>query len=685
VGVDERDGPPGGSLDWDWGSQLPEDRAQVARSRLPAGSRLGPYTVVDLLGQGAMGAVYRASAPGGRQVAVKVIAARLSEEARQRLRREGQLTAALRHPGVVRVHEAGEADGLPFLAYELIEGARTLDQAWEGANRRQRVAWLRDAARALGHAHAQGVVHRDVKPGNVLVDSSGRLRVTDFGLALGADVHRLTQTGALVGTPVYMAPECVTGEASREQPTADVWSLGVILYQALTDRLPFPGETMVELAAQIVGGDLESPRAHVPDLPRELERVVLRALAQEPEDRYADGEALAAALDGWLEPAQASRSPAVLAAGALVTAVALGVAAAAATSASRLVAPSPASVSPAAPVTSVSPESARGDLAVAASDLSQEFVELRRNEGRNDDCSVAFLGRDRLIVRNGAEVGLLDLRARRLAGRWGGMSALRLLATLPDESGCLVASSRRIWQVQWDQAAPLLWEERASGRNEALAVARDAGGRWLLATGGTEAVRVRALRAGWPLQHGETVFERALVTEESVTAVGFDPAAREVWTCVHAPNELWRHRLADGVAREAMFLGGRPAFGAWSPASESIAVGMLGGGLLRIAPAGVRALDDDTTNSLGVARAHVGSIRGLCYAPDGRRLYSLGRQEATSTLKVWRLEPSVELIGRRELGKAADHLALSPDGAHVAVAFDDGTFEVSRAEALLSR
>src|SRR5688572_26516276 len=183
-----------------------------------------------------MGLVLRArDRVSGREVALKVSLCAGDGERSERFAREGQLTAALDHPGIVRVHDSGVADGRPFLVYELVEAARTLEQAWEGLDRDGRVRLVLEVARAVGHAHGRGVIHRDLKPENILVDRDGRARVTDFGLAAALDLDRLTHTGVLLGTPLYMAPEQVAGLADAlRSPRVDVWALGVLLYLALT-------------------------------------------------------------------------------------------------------------------------------------------------------------------------------------------------------------------------------------------------------------------------------------------------------------------------------------------------------------------------------------------------------------------------------------------------------------------
>ncbi len=275
------------------------------------------FEVLAVLGRGASGVVYRAlDRAVGREVALKVLEAPLDPEAtaqrRVRFAREGEVAAALSHPGIVRVHTAGELpDGRAFLAYELVEGARTLSSALPELARAERCRALLEAAQALGHAHARGVIHRDVKPDNLLLDLAGRVRVTDFGVAAARGLARMTGTGVMIGTPLYMAPEQFGGRRDELSPAADVWSLGVVLYEALTGTLPFGGATLAELAAAIARGAPAPPRALDKTIPAELEAVCLQALRPDPAARYPDAEAFAAdlarALQGERVSAPSSR------------------------------------------------------------------------------------------------------------------------------------------------------------------------------------------------------------------------------------------------------------------------------------------------------------------------------------------------------------------------------------------
>jgi serine/threonine protein kinase len=252
--------------------------------------------LLSVLGRGAMGVVYRARDEAlRRDVAVKFCLAADNERAWTRFQREGKILAALDHPGILKVHSAGVANGQAYFVTELVEDVRTLDEL-TGADLRTRIGFLRDAARALGYAHAQGVVHRDVKPANILIDGADGVRVADFGVATATDLDRITQTGALVGTPAYMAPEQLRGDRPAYGPATDVWALGATLYETLSGTLPFAGTSLIELIAQV----LECKPKRLAGVPADLRAICEKALQLDPSNRFVDGEAFALALDRHL-------------------------------------------------------------------------------------------------------------------------------------------------------------------------------------------------------------------------------------------------------------------------------------------------------------------------------------------------------------------------------------------------
>ncbi|GER82527.1 hypothetical protein KTAU_11640 [Thermogemmatispora aurantia] len=271
------------------------------------GMKLGTCTLQRLIGQGGMGAVFLAqqSRPR-RQVAVKVLFPMASLTPHQlaafleRFRRETDAAASLEHPNIMPVYEYGEQQGLAYLVMPYISGGTLRDEMErEGAMALPKVLnYLEQLAAALDFAHERGVIHRDVKPANILKTPDGRLLLTDFGLVKiiseeRASQVRLTGPGAPVGTPDYMSPEQVLGQPVDGR--ADLYSLGVILYQMVTGVAPFRGEAPMQIAAQHLQTPPTSPRVFRPDLPVAAEQVILRALAKNPADRYFSGQEMALA------------------------------------------------------------------------------------------------------------------------------------------------------------------------------------------------------------------------------------------------------------------------------------------------------------------------------------------------------------------------------------------------------
>jgi serine/threonine-protein kinase len=262
--------------------------------------RIGRYELREMIGEGAFGVVYRAwDTTLHRAVALKRPrpGAIVGREAIERFLREARNAAALRHPHIVPVYDAGQVDGVAYLVSELVEGCNLADElAARRPDFRQAAEWVAALAEALEHAHSLGVVHRDVKPSNVLIDAAGRPYLTDFGLAKSdsADVT-LTADGQLIGTPAYMAPEQACGDKARLGARTDVYSLGVILYELLTGTRPHQGKGPV-LLNQIGQEEPRPPRRLDMAIPLDLETVCLKAMAKDPDHRYRSAGEFAADL-----------------------------------------------------------------------------------------------------------------------------------------------------------------------------------------------------------------------------------------------------------------------------------------------------------------------------------------------------------------------------------------------------
>jgi serine/threonine-protein kinase len=267
----------------------------------------GRYKVVRKLGTGGMANVYLAEDQElGRRVAIKMLDDRHAQDEQfvERFRREAKNAAGLSHPNVVSIYDRGQAEGTYYIAMEYLEG-RTLKELLVARGPTPipvAIDYARQILAALGFAHRNGVVHRDIKPHNVAVAPDGRIKVMDFGIAR-AGTSQMTETGSIIGTAQYLSPEQAKG--APVGPTSDIYSVGIVLYEMLTGAVPFTGDTPLEIAMKHLSATPEPPSEQRPEVPHELDAIVLRALAKRPEDRYQTAEDMDADL------ARAARGQAV--------------------------------------------------------------------------------------------------------------------------------------------------------------------------------------------------------------------------------------------------------------------------------------------------------------------------------------------------------------------------------------
>lgn len=280
-----------------------EPRAEDVPIEIP--ESIGDYRLREELGRGGMGIVFRARQESlNRDVAVKMLLegrwATVHDQAR--IRAEAAAAARLDHPNIVPVYDVGQQEGTTYFSMKYISGSTLSERLKKGPiSPRVAAALMLDVSRAIEYAHRQGVLHRDLKPSNILLDADGSPHVSDFGLAkTTTDTVSLTRTGAVLGTPAYMAPEQAAGNRGQVGPRSDVYSLGCILYHMLTGRPPFHAASPVDIVLQVLEQDPPLPRMINPEIDRDLEMITLRCL-QKPQDlRYSSADDLAEDLSAYL-------------------------------------------------------------------------------------------------------------------------------------------------------------------------------------------------------------------------------------------------------------------------------------------------------------------------------------------------------------------------------------------------
>ncbi len=675
---------------------------------------LGRLLLLGELGRGAMGVVHRAFDPAlGREVALKVLLAGNPA----RLEREGVVAAGLDHPGIVRVHRAGHLAGRPCLVYELVEGARTLDEVLGSADLPAAAALLRDVARALGHAHARGVVHRDVKPGNVLVGSDGRPRVTDLGLAAAKELDRLTQTGEVLGTPLYMAPETLTGQRERVGPAADVWAVGVMLYERVTGQVPFSGDSLLTLSVQVLEAPLPRPPAGAA-APAPLWAICERALAKDPDDRYPTGDALADDLDAYLAGREVTaghawrarrRTRALLASGALVAAalagggivVALRGAPPAPPVRRVLATPAPSPQAPPAPDPGAAwrrIEAERDRLEqhrAARSWLAQHPGHPLAPTARIRLGLLAERPLARVVVSPGG--GEVDVAAAR-DGRWLAASEVtgevacfdgaRELWRRSDASSHGGVASRGRGALWWGAPGLNLWwaddldrgavSGRASGgdgRPRHVALSPD-GARAAVAPATAEVVLVDLASAGGARRlpaparaHGLSFSpDGALVA----AALGGEPTG--TGALPHAELRVWSVE-AGAVLGSAPALA-MPLAVAFAPDGASVAFGGADGEVRTLTP-DLRPLAVLAEVGRATLGELPGAVRALAWSPDGQTLYAASMPDRGAASQLVALDPATG--ARRWTAALADgvvELAVAHDGELLLLATTAGAVEV---------
>jgi WD40 repeat protein/serine/threonine protein kinase len=701
----ERPGPD------DYATRFPGERALVEAllGRLAPAPSPGPeplpslpgYEIRRVLGQGGMGVVYLARQVAlDRPVALKMIrtGAHAGEAERARFRTEAEAVARLRHENIVQIYEVGEHDGRPFLALEHVDGGSLADRLGGTPQPPDLAAGLVEAlARAVHYAHQRGVVHRDLKPANVLLqkDEGGRMKdesepclsgssfilppssflpkITDFGLAKRLDGDPAqTGSGAILGTPFYMAPEQAAGGSKAIGPAADVYALGAVLYECLTGRPPFKGATVLDTLELVRTQEPVPPRRLQPKVPRDLDTICLKCLQKEPGRRYADAAALAADLRAFREgrPIQARpvgpgeqavkwarRRPAVAALLAAVVGVA-AVAAGLVTWQWR------------------GAETARGREEAQRQRAERLVVRLSLDRGQAL-CEQGDVGRGMLWLAHTLEIVPADAPELRRAIRanlaaWHGrLHPLQevLAHPAPVRTAAFSPDGRTVLTV-CDDSRAYLWETatgtvraRLEHPADVLAAVFSPDGRLVLTAGEDGTARLWDAAtggpAGGPLRHAGPV-----------RVAAFGRGGRTVFTA----GEDRQVRLWDTDT-------GRPLAQAGQPdAVVALALSPDGKRLLTGSARGTARLWDAAT--LGPAGpslpAQGGEIRTACFGPDGKVLLRVSRDGKKAGETAVRL---YEAATGRHVADLPHHYrvraaAFSPDGRLVATGGEDHTAQV---------
>ncbi len=673
--------------------------------------KLGKYRIVRVLGRGGMGVVYEAiDADLGRTVALKMLAVQPGDPKElaideERFVREARLSANLpKHPGIVGVYESGILEGRRYIAMEFIDGKVFSDWITKTtASLKGPIAVLRDAALAVDHAHRHGVIHRDLKPANILVDTKGRPHVTDFGLArqVRQDASlTLTGGGRVMGTPTYISPEQASGRKDVDRRT-DVWALGVMLYEVLTGRPPFRGETPVDVMMKIVKNPAPLPSSVIrgPSRPldKAIENICMKALAKEPGHRYPSAAAFAEDLTRWLRgesvavqaPPKPQRPMGVWAAG-------LGGAAAMIAAAFFLFS-GPSNEQKAAE------RRARAEAFVVQ---GQRLL----TQGRNTDALVAFGQAAELDPENrSAAVGRKEAERKiAAASRPAPEPRPEVTATTPpppkppppppqNSAQTLTKAAAdftrsnpkdfegqiRMWQQARTAGVGTPFAEEASRELEAALSRR----RQALASELSEIdSTVNAFRETESFGHARESLTGASRRHDDPDWVGAvqerQEALRKSVLTAFAPlrdQATEARRRDDSKTVEALRV--RVKGWKWPELATE-----LDEALARITPTPPpppppEPRSGTTLNELGMLKGHDAGVGGAAISPDGKLLVSCGFDK---TVRLWDVAARSEKTKLSE-GLVVPSVAFSPDGKWIAAGFIDGTIRIWDAAKLQAR
>jgi WD40 repeat protein len=621
------------------------------------------YTVLDKLGQGGMGVVFQARQHNPeRVVALKFFAGGVhAAEERARFLAEANVIARLDHPNIVQVHAVGEHLDRPFLCLEYLEGGHLGKKiAGQPQPPRQAAHLLKQLAHAVQHAHEKGIIHRDLKPANVLLTADGTPKVTDFGLARFGRPE-LTATGAVLGTPAYMAPEQARGEAKQVGPAADIWALGVILYELLTGQPPFRGVQVLDTLQQVVEREPVAPRQLQPKVPRDLETICLKCLHKQSSRRYPSAAELTSDLQhflaglpisarplGVLERASrwSRRNPALATAGLLTLAFfVLTVAASIGFGVYQYqVATSLDAARQKADLLVLQSGIARATDLCQQGDVAQGLLWWADSLERAEDLKAADA--ERLIRSN---LGSWAQRWHTLRACLEHTHTITAVALAP--SGRLAATAGTDGTVQlWQTPAGAKVGKPLPHAGPVTQVLFGPDSKMLLTVSGRAAFF-------WDAATGSRLDSLCLELKETITAVAFDPHGTAV-LAGGADGSLRLLELTSGHTRDFLHRHKGPIHAATFSADGRLA--LSGGG-----DSTGRLWHTDSGQPAAEPLRHAEAVRAVAFRPDGQAV-ATGSSDATA--QVWQVATGAKLGPPLRHNARVTALAFGPDDKTLATA-----------------